>query len=89
MHLRGIVSNPENLRKFHAFMFAFWAANIPPVVMLYFVLGSVQFQSDMLLYLTLISIITLMLGDLQGWQTARVEVKQEPSDDSSNPDTQG
>ena len=56
----------------HFWLMIFWGLNIPPVVILYFVVGSELFQVIMLIYLAVVSIYANFANHWVGWVAARM-----------------
>jgi hypothetical protein len=58
----------------------FWALNIPPVVILYFVVSNEVFQVIMLIYLAVVSIYANFANHWVGWIAARTRRESNSGD---------
>jgi hypothetical protein len=72
----SVVENPERFKKINGWLTIFWIAMVPVSILA----GWVQSVE----YVSALSIYALITGHLSTWQAARVEVKQEQQDNSSD-----
>lgn len=73
--LTGLSENPEAMRKINGWLFLFWLANIPAVVLLYF-FARPLWDRISILYLAITAVYSIVGMHQGGWQTAVVACKQ-------------
>lgn len=72
----SVQGEPKFMQAANGWLTVFWIANFPPVIALYVLVDSDQFQAFCLLYLALVSIWANVAGHLSAWQASRIEVQQ-------------